>query len=142
MLRSFRVVTAGSDVHARNQRMLRALGVGRIAIDDEVSLLANVRDQTFDLPLVIVSLYEPQIQHCRRLGGNHVARQLAHVATRKAVDVQRRNVDQLQQRLARAFSATQTQLPLELFVILRRFGDGAAFAFTQEARHPNTNPRS
>src|SRR6185503_561633 len=67
----------------------------------------------------------------RRRRRNNVAGQRANVATAEAVNIQRRNIDQLHQRLAAAFDALESQLLLQLFVVLRRFGNRAKFGLAK-----------
>src|SRR5690242_19986077 len=111
--------------------MLGAFRVCRIAFDDEIALLANVSNQPFYLSRVIVSFNQSQIENSRSGRWYNVARECADVAARKAVNVERRNVDQLHQRLAAALGPAQSQLLLQLFIILRRLRNRAALALAQ-----------
>ena len=90
--------------------MLFSFSVRRIVIDYKETLLANVIDQPQHLSLMIVSFYQPQIEHGGRCRWNDVARQCTDIAAAYPVDVQRRLIDQLKQAFAVAFRTRQAKL--------------------------------
>src|SRR4051812_8150514 len=63
--------------------------------------------------------YKPQIEIHRRLGRNHVVRTLARLSGRDAVDIQRGQVQKLQQWLVCALNPTEPEFFLELLLIAR-----------------------
>ena len=73
--------------------MLLPLGIGGISIDDKEALLANMIDQSPHLLPVIVSFYQPQIEHGRRRRWYDIASQRADVAAAYAINVKRRLID-------------------------------------------------
>src|SRR5665647_205545 len=69
-------------------------------IDDMKALLLNVTDKAIDLTLVVVSLDEPKIESRRCGRRNHVACTWPGLSAHDPVDVERRKIDQVCQRLS------------------------------------------
>src|ERR1044072_9699569 len=106
-----------------------ALSLSRGASDYIKPLLANMIYQMLHLPFVIVSFHQPQIQNRTRRCRNHIAREIAHVATAHAIDIERWLVDELEQTFSVSFGSRETELRAQLIIKGRRCGNRLSFSF-------------
>jgi hypothetical protein len=87
--------------------------IRRVMVYDMEPLLADVRDQTLDLALIIISFYETKIQNSAGGGRNYVASERTDIAAAHPINIERRFVDQLEQALTRIFCSRQAELRFE-----------------------------
>src|SRR5437773_5997845 len=111
--------------------MLLSFSVGRVVINHKETPLANVIDQPLHLSPMIVSFYEPQIEHGRRRSRYDIASQRADVAAAYPVDVQRWLIDQLKQAFAVTFCAREAKLRTQLVIVSRSFRDRVSLCVTE-----------
>src|SRR5688572_8464491 len=111
--------------------MFPPLAISGIAVDNVETLFTNVISKAFNLPAIVVAFDQTQVEDGCSRGGDNVASEGADISTAHAVDIQARQIDQLEQALTRAFGARQPQLSSKLVVILRRFSNRAPLRFTE-----------
>ncbi len=87
------------------------------AIENQIALALDVADETLDLAPVTDVPHHAQVESRHRRGGDHVASQLADVGAADAVDVQRRLVDELEQRSAGVVARRQAELGAQRAVV-------------------------